>query len=59
MFEAVQEQKRSSSNRMLMAVFFVVAAAAVGGVLYTMSKSGGKSTAPVAVAGQGSIAEPV
>ena len=42
MFEAAQEQKQSSSNRMLVTIFVVVAAAAVGGVLYTMSKSGSK-----------------
>jgi len=50
MFEAAQEQKQSKSNRMVVTVFFVVAAAAVGGVLYTMSKSGSKSTAPVSAA---------
>jgi hypothetical protein len=50
MFEAAQEQKQSKSNRMVVTIFFVVAAAAVGGVLYTMSKSGSKSTAPVSAA---------
>jgi len=47
MFEAAQEQKQSSSNRMLVTIFVVVAAAAVGGVLYTMSKSGSKPAVPV------------
>jgi hypothetical protein len=50
MFEAGQEQKRSSSNRMLVAIFVVVAAIAVGGLLYTMSKNGGKPAAPVTAA---------
>jgi len=50
MFEAAQEQKQSKSNRMVVTIFVVVAAAAVGGVLYTMSKSGSKSTAPVTAA---------
>ena len=50
MFEAAQEQKQSSSNRMLVGIFVVVAALAVGGVLYTMSKSGSKPAAPVTAA---------
>ena len=50
MFEAAQEQKQSSSNRMLVGIFVVVAAVAVGGVLYTMSKSGSKPAAPVTAA---------
>jgi len=50
MFEAAQEQKQSGSNRMLVGIFVVVAAIAVGGVLYTMSKSGSKPTAPVTAA---------
>lgn len=50
MFEAAQEQKQSSSNRMLVGIFVVVAAVAVGGVLYTMSKSGSKRAAPVTAA---------
>ncbi len=58
MFEAAQEQKQSSSNRMLVTIFVVVAAAAVGGVLYTMSKSGSKPAAPVtAAAGAPATAE--
>jgi hypothetical protein len=50
MFEAAQEQKQSSSSRMLVGIFVVVAALAVGGVLYTMSKSGSKPAAPVTAA---------
>ena len=50
MFEAAQEQKQSSSNRMLVGIFVVVAALAVGGVLYTMSKSGSRPAAPVTAA---------
>ena len=50
MFEAAQEQKQSGSNRMLVGIFVVVAAIAVGGVLYTMSKGGSKSAAPVTAA---------
>ena len=50
MFEAAQGQKQSSSNRILVTIVVVVAAAAVGGVLYTMSKSGGRPTAPVTAA---------
>jgi len=50
MFEAAQEQKQSGSNRMLVGIFVVVAALAVGGVLYTMSKSGSKPAAPVTAA---------
>jgi hypothetical protein len=50
MFEVAQEQKQSSSSRMLVTIFVVVAAAAVGVVLYTMSKSGNKSAAPVTAA---------
>ena len=50
MFEAAQEQKQSSSNRMLVGIFVVVAALAVGGVLYTMSKSGSKPAAPLTAA---------
>jgi hypothetical protein len=50
MFEAAQEQKQSKSNRMIVTIFFLVAAAAVGGVLYTMSKSGSKPAAPVTAA---------
>ena len=50
MFEAAQEQKQSSSNRMLVGIFVSVAALAVGGVLYTMSKSGSKPAAPVTAA---------
>ncbi len=50
MFEAAQEQKQSGSNRMLVGIFVVVAAVAVGGVLYTMSKGGSKSAAPVTAA---------
>src|ERR1700719_2971349 len=49
MFEGAQEQKQSSSNHMLLTILVVLAAAG-GGVLYTMSKSGGKPTAPVATA---------
>ena len=48
MFEAAQEQKQSSSNRMLVTIFVIVAAVAVGGVLYTMSKGGGKPAPAVA-----------
>jgi hypothetical protein len=50
MFEAAQAQKQSGSNRMLVTIFVVVAAVAVGGVLYTMSKSGGRPAAPVTAA---------
>ena len=50
MFEAAQEQKQSGSNRMLVGIFVVVAAIAVGGVLYTMSKGGSKSAAPITAA---------
>jgi hypothetical protein len=50
MFEAAQEQKQSTLNRMAVTIFVVVAAAAVGGVLYTMSKSGSKSAAPATTA---------
>jgi hypothetical protein len=50
MFEAAQEQKQSKSNRMIVAIFFLVAAAGVGGVLYTMSKSGSKPAAPASAA---------
>jgi hypothetical protein len=50
MFEAAQEQKQSKSNRIVVTIFFLVAAVAVGGVLYTMSKSGSKPAAPVAAA---------
>jgi hypothetical protein len=50
MFEAAQEQKQSKSNRMVVTIFFVVAAAAVGGVLYTMSRSGSKPAVPVTAA---------
>ena len=50
MFEAAQEQKQSGSNRMLVGIFVVIAALVVGGVLYTMSKSGSKSAAPVTAA---------
>jgi hypothetical protein len=50
MFEAAQEQKQSKSNRMVVTIFFVVAAVAVGGVLYTMSRSGSRPTAPVTAA---------
>ncbi len=50
MFEAAQEQKKSGSNRLLVGIFVVVAAIAVGGVLYTMSKGGSKSAAPVTAA---------
>jgi hypothetical protein len=49
MFEGAQEQKQSSSNHMLLTILVVLAAAG-GGVLYTMSKSGGKPTAPAATA---------
>src|SRR5258708_39984616 len=45
MFEGAQEQKQSSSNHMLLTILVVLAAAG-GGVLYTMSKSGGKTTTP-------------
>jgi hypothetical protein len=50
MFEAAQEQKQSNSNRMLVGIFVLVAAVAVGGVLYTMSKGGGKPAAPITAA---------
>ena len=50
MFEAAQEQKQTGSNRMLVGIFVVVAAVAVGGVLYTMSKSGSKPAAPITAA---------
>jgi hypothetical protein len=50
MFEAAQEQKQSGSNRMLVGIFVVIAALVAGGVLYTMSKGGSKSAAPVTAA---------
>jgi hypothetical protein len=50
MFEVAQEQKQSSSSRILVTIFVAVAAVAVGGVLYTMSKSGNKSAAPAVAA---------
>src|SRR5258708_14246166 len=49
MFEGAQEQKQSSSNHMLLTILVVLAAAG-GGVLYTMSKSGAKPTAPTTAA---------
>ena len=63
MFEAAQEQKQSKSNRIVVTIFFLLAAAAVGGVLYTMSKSGSKPAAPVtavaAAPATGGKADPV
>jgi hypothetical protein len=50
MFEAAQEQKQSKSNRIVVTIFVLAAAVAVGGVLYTMSKSGSKPAAPVTAA---------
>jgi hypothetical protein len=50
MFEAAQEQKQSGSNRMLVGIFVVIAALVAGGVLYTLSKGGSKSAAPVTAA---------
>ena len=50
MFEAAQEQKRSSANRMWVTIFVVATAVTVGAVLYTSSRGGNKSTAPVVAA---------
>src|SRR6202007_1187231 len=50
MFEAAQEQKQSKSNRIVVTIFVLAAAVAVGGVLYTMSKSGSNPAAPVTAA---------
>lgn len=47
MFETAQAPKPSSFNRYLAIIVVVLAAAATAGVIFTMTRNGGKSTAPV------------